>query len=306
MVRIVLVHGVGQTQQGADTLEAAWLPALAAGVRRSGHPDVADTIWPQDPRARTARMAHYGDLYLAPGSQGGDSVTTPDDEDLLDDLALEWLHAAAARATDPRDRADAAQALAAHEHATNPGAQGARAAGRPLLNALTRLRWFAPLGLAAAGSTVHRALAQVPRYLDDPLLRATAQGRVLDLIDTDTQLVIGHSLGSVVAYEALHHTSHPTAFITLGSPLGMRTLVYDKLQPQPPSIPTCVTAWHNFADIDDLVAAVLDLAPHFPSPNGTTITTNSELDNDAKPHDAVAYLTKKSVGDAVTAALTTG
>ena len=116
--------------------------------------------------------------------------------------------------------------------------------------------------------------------------------------------MIGHSLGSVVAYEALHHTSHPTSFITLGSPLGMRTLVYDKLQPQPPSIPTSVTAWHNFADIDDLVAAVLDLAPHFSPTNSTTITTNSDLDNEATPHDAVSYLTKKSVGHAVTAALT--
>lgn len=306
MARIVLVHGIGQTQQGADTLEAAWLPALAAGVRRAGHPDLADTIWPQVPHARTARMAHYADLYLAPGSQGDESDITPDDENLLDDLVLEWLHAAAERAADPRDRANAARALAAHEHDGAPGVQGHRAVGRPLLNALTRMRWFAPLGLAAAGRTVHRALAQVPRYLDDPSIRATAQRRVLDLIDADTRLVIGHSLGSVVAYEALHHANHATAFITLGSPLGMRTLIYDKLQPQPPSIPTSVTAWHNFADTNDLVAAVLDLAPHFHSSNRITITDNSAPDNGSTPHDAVAYLTKRSVGDAIADALASG
>lgn len=305
MARIVLVHGIGQTQQGADTLEEEWIPALAAGVRRAGRPDVADGLWPQDRGARTVRMAHYGDLFLAPGGQGdGNPAGGEGVDDLLDQLALEWLRVAAERAPDLRDRGDAARVLAGVDAGDDAGAMGVRAAGRPVLNALTRLRWFAPLALTAAGGVVKRSLRQVPRYFADSEIRDTARRRVLDLIGEDTRLVIGHSLGSVVAYEALHdHTGRPVTFITIGSPLGMRTLIHERLEPRPPGIPDSVTAWWNFADEDDLVAAVLDLNPAFPNERGLTIATNSDLDNEATPHGAVPYLTKKSVGAAVITAL---
>jgi alpha-beta hydrolase superfamily lysophospholipase len=41
---------------------------------------------------------------------------------------------------------------------------------------------------------------------------------VLELIGPETRLVIAHSLGSVVAYEALHRTERPVTLIILGSP----------------------------------------------------------------------------------------
>ena len=186
------------------------------------------------------------------------------------------------------------------------GVQGPRALARPAIKALTRMPWFAPFGVATAGRYVMRILDQVTRYLTDDEIRANAKAAVIDLIDADTKIVIGHSLGSVVAYEALFDTEHPVALITLGSPLGLRQVVYERLRPQPPATPPSATAWTNVADIDDLVAATTELRPLFPpSPNrGPIPMTDRRADNGAKPHSAEHYLGKQSVGSATAAAIT--
>ncbi|MFC9624862.1 alpha/beta fold hydrolase [Streptomyces sp. NPDC056930] len=75
---------------------------------------------------------------------------------------------------------------------------------------------------------------QVRRYLLDDDLRTAARERVQEQIGPDTHVLIGHSLGSVIAYEALcAMPGHPVeALVTLGSPLGMR-MVFDRLLPRP-------------------------------------------------------------------------
>jgi pimeloyl-ACP methyl ester carboxylesterase len=84
------------------------------------------------------------------------------------------------------------------------------------------------------------ALKQVRWYFQDPEIRMAVQQRVADAMTNDTRLLIGHSLGSVVAYEAL--AAHPQwpvkAFVSLGSPLGIRGLIFDRLQPPLATGPT--------------------------------------------------------------------
>lgn len=315
MATIVLVHGIAQEQLAAAVLENDWLPALAGGVENSGNQDLADRIWRAGARGDVdVRMAYYGTAFLDTGAQGAAGVdldTQPlpqDTEDLTEQLALTWLRAAADSARDPHDRRQAQTALQELGGQTGQ-AQGPRAAlGRPALNALAQLRWFAPYGMAVAGRFVWRALTQVSRYLTDEDIRRYAQDQVLDLIGPDTRLVIGHSLGSVVAYEALHRADeHHLApgqtltLITLGSPLGLQNIVYQRLQPQPPGVPDAVNRWENFAAPDDLVAARLDLAPYFPSAAGRTIAPHTHIvDTGSKPHDITHYLTKPSVGRIIT------
>lgn len=276
MSTIVLVHGIAQEQYAADTLESAWLPALAGGVRNHGRPDLADRLWrTTTPGDITVRMAYYGHYFLAPDSQGAPDPEQLDDTEIgiAEQLAAAWLATAAATAHDARDRVEAAHHLAELDQLTHPrdDAQGARAALRPAINGLTRLRWFAPFGMGLAGRFVSQALSQVTRYLSDDTIRAGAQDLVLDQIGPDTRLVIGHSLGSVVAYEALHRSNHSAALLTLGSPLGLRTVIYDRLLPHPPHVPPAVTKWDNLVDRDDLVAAHLDLQPYFPPAPGQTV-----------------------------------
>ena len=78
-------------------------------------------------------------------------------------------------------------------------------------------------------------LQQVRRYMTDPHVRQAAQDRVAAAVGEDTRVVVGHSLGSVVAYEALcAHPEWPVrALVTLGSPLGIRNLIFDRLVPAP-------------------------------------------------------------------------
>jgi pimeloyl-ACP methyl ester carboxylesterase len=107
-------------------------------------------------------------------------------------------------------------------------------------------------------------------YLTDSALREAARDRVRALIGPDTTVVVAHSLGTVVAYEALcslpgHRVRE---LVTLGSPLGVRNLIFDGLLPPPtadlgswPGTPA--TRWTNIADARDVVALVEDLRPRF-------------------------------------------
>jgi len=309
MSTIVLVHGIAQEQLSADSLENVWLPAMAGGVRNSGHPRLADRLWRDaKPGDLEVRMAYYGDHFLDDNAQGA-PVFSPADldqgsADLAELLATAWLDNAATYAKDPRDRDEAARQLA-NLDSGETGTQGARATLRPAMNGLTRLRWFAPLGVGLVGRFVNRALTQVTRYLRDDNIRDDAQNRVLAHIGPETRLVIGHSLGSVVAYEALHRTDQPVALITLGSPLGLRTIIDERLRPQPPHVPQAVTRWDNLVDRDDLIAAHMDLAPYFPrAPHSTVVPiTPPAVDNGSEPHEASHYLTKRATGRIITEAL---
>lgn len=310
MAVIVLVHGIAQEQYSADSLEASWLPALAGGVRNSGDPETADRLWRHSAAERgglEVRMAHYGDLFLTDGAQGS-GVEAVDEStlELAEEFAVRILVNAAEAADDPRDRAEAARRLAVMDH-EGDRVQGARAVLRPALNGLASLRWFASLGAGIAGTTVWWAISQVARYLTDGVLRREAQNRVLTHIGADTRLVVGHSLGSVVAFEALHRTDHAVSLLTLGSPLGLRNIVYDRLEPRPVTVPKAVTRWDNLVDRDDLVAARLDLTELFPAPPGSAVVpvTPAPVDNGSEPHDAVPYLTKPATGRIVRSALAT-
>ncbi len=72
--------------------------------------------------------------------------------------------------------------------------------------------------------------------------------------------VIAHSLGSVVTYETLwaNPDLEVDLLITLGSPLGMRNVVFERLLPAPTDgrgkKPPSVRRWVNIADKDDIAA----------------------------------------------------
>ena len=91
MARIVLVHGIAQQQRSADDLEHEWLPSLAGGARKAGHPALADRLWPIQPDGRLARMAFYGDLFLTPDQQGDTTEFTGIQREVADEIAVGWL-----------------------------------------------------------------------------------------------------------------------------------------------------------------------------------------------------------------------
>ena len=311
MASIVLVHGINHQRETPDLIEAAWLPALAGSVRLAGRPDLDDRLWP--PRSRPdsidCRAAYYGGLFRSPDQMGeGDDLRdlTPEQRDLAETLSLEWLRRVAEQS--PSGSADGTQARETLDIAQNP--QRAQAMGRgniwrEVLNTLARSSWIAGAGMFLAERYVNTALAQVTRYLTEPAIREQAQKAVLALVDPETRVIIGHSLGSVVVYECAHALKHPLPLlVTLGSPLGLRTIVTERLSP-PPAFPPMATVWLNVANLEDPVAAEPDLRPLFAQDVPTSSRFESiRFDEACKdPHRAETYLGRMAVGRKVIEAL---
>jgi pimeloyl-ACP methyl ester carboxylesterase len=151
-------------------------------------------------------------------------------------------------------------------------------------------------------------LRQVRLYLTDAGVRQAVQERIAAAVDDDVRVLVGHSLGAVVAYEALcAHPEWPVeALVTLGAPLGIRNLIFDRLQPPPGTSegkrlgrwPGVVRAWTNVADSGDPVALVKDLRPQFGPEVACFVVSNG-----AWAHAVGPYLTARETGAAVAASL---
>jgi hypothetical protein len=310
MAAIVLVHGIDNQQLTPDGVEAEWLPALAGGVRLAGRPDLADRLWRPHSctNAIECRSAFYGDLFRIPDQMGGGAdlrELTPEQVILAEGLALEWLERIAGRT--PESSSDGAQARFALDlarEAAGVEVQGSGNIMRQILKTLARNSWFARVGMTLAEQFVVTALVQVTRYLSDESIRAPMQQRTLDLVSDDTRVVIGHSLGSVVAYECAHRLTRPLPLLmTLGSPLGLPSIVTDRLRP-PPSFPPQVARWTNVADREDVVATEPDLGPRFAHDRpASSRFENVIVDNGSAPHSPVHYLGKIAAGRAISEAL---
>jgi hypothetical protein len=126
---------------------------------------------------------------------------------------------------------------------------------------------FLATHLGLPSGSVERATAlffpEVDRYLrGSPPYRTAARAEVASALAAVSapRVVIAHSLGSVVTYEALSEYAHIEVelFVTLGSPLAMPHVVFQRLMPPPRngrgSRPSGVRRWVNIADRGDLIA----------------------------------------------------
>ena len=305
MPTILLIHGIAQEQKSADLLEAQWLPALAGGLRNAGYGSQADRLLLArgSPGRIEVRMAFYGDLFLRPGAMGAADVAPSDDEG-AEALADAWLQALAAHSADSRVQAyaqDAVLRLAARRDA--PMGLGA-ALVSPAMRAFTQVP-FASEAAFMTAAYLKRSVRQVSAYVNDPSVQVEVRGRVQALLNDDTRVIIAHSLGSVVAFEMAHRLQRPLELLlTLGSPLGLRRPIYERLAERG-KFPPQVRRWLNLADPDDFVAAVPDLGPLYSEgmPPGSRFEQVTTVNNGASPHSAEYYLGKAEVGHAVAAAL---
>jgi hypothetical protein len=285
MASIFVIHGIGQEMEGPSSLHAKLFPALQDGLSRAGtHIDPDDVSF-----------ASYGEIFrpnaefLAPTPYyDAADIERGYEEDLL--LAM-WERAA---------RCDDAIVTPDEEVLSRTPSTARRA-----LAALSRSRFLTGIAERAFIGD----LKQVRLYFCNEETRTLIQEKIASAMADDTRVVIGHSLGSVVAYEVLF--SHPRprvgALITLGSPLGLRNLVFDRLRPPPvPVGGQCeakgvwppVRLWGNVADDGDIVAAVEDLRPLF----GDGIR-QLRVHNGANAHDMRPYLEDPLTGQLISAGL---
>ena len=168
--------------------------------------------------------------------RGGPRDWTPEQTALAEALALEWLERVAERA--PAESADAEQARLALDIAQAPARAGAMGLGnlvREAVKTLARVSWLANMGMYVAERLFLTSLAQVTRYLTDDATRAQAREAVLSLVTPDTRAIVGHSLGSVVAYECAHRLGAPAA-VARDARLAARPAHARGRPPRPPAV----------------------------------------------------------------------
>ena len=108
------------------------------------------------------------------------------------------------------------------------------------------------------------------------------------------------------AYETLcAHPEWPVrTLITLGSPLGTRNLIFDRLEPTPTkgrgAWPGGLRHWTNVADTGDIVALEKDLRSLF----GDDVE-DRRVFNGPDAHSIRAYMTARETGEAVARELST-
>ncbi|WP_105975915.1 hypothetical protein [Streptomyces geranii] len=274
------VHGIGQQQLGRHQLRGAWSLALRDGLERA----VCDAV--DEP---ALDIAFYGDLFLnSEGELSKSSVTGPGAHEELSDAEVVWLRAAAS------------EILARDEPLLFPETQTKSAARMPPLLLPVAAALDRHLG-HRAGALLVGELRQVRRYLIDREIKEEVDQRVRRCT-TGCRVLIGHSLGSVVAFEYVRQNPRHRLdlFLTLGSPLGLRTV--RSLMPNPRygairRIPNHVGSWVNLRDPSDPVACAGNLAAFWPG------VVDQRVDNGNDPHAATRYLGKRETGEAVRTAV---
>jgi pimeloyl-ACP methyl ester carboxylesterase len=271
MPKIVCVHGIAQEYEAAETLLEVWAPALLGGIGLAGGRLNREEV----------AIAFYGDLFRPSGKGDGIPSFVPGDIEagLETELLATWA------------------GVACGDEESGPSKGGAAS----LVRTLARTPYFGELGQRF----VIWYLKQVRRYITDTDLRKRAHDAVLRaLVDAeDARVVVGHSLGSVVAYEVL--VAHPElavrSFVTLGSPLGTPALGRQVIPPVVAPVapwPSAIKHWFNVADRADVVALVRDLRSVF----GDRVI-DVHVHNGARAHDVRPYLTARETGQVITVGL---
>ncbi|MEV6594934.1 alpha/beta hydrolase [Streptomyces acidicola] len=308
---LVFVHGIGGARDpGAE--RDSWLAALATGASKAGH-SLEGSALARNGFADTA-FAYYGDLFLRPQAQGSTTADVEAGEaealrQLLEDLIDTHLQ------TSPGEGERRILHHARTELTATQQPQGSGDFVRRLVNVCTTLLALPGLrrtGQWASGRLMAGHLAQVTRYLaradpdsDGRTLDERIRDRVLGFIDDGPTVVIAHSLGSVVALEALHqHQGSIPLLVTVGSPLCMRTVVHPRLRPQPPATPHCVERWLNYWDRDDIITPRPWLERDVLPNSRGCLPVSDRVDSDGVwVHTATKYLAQASVAGPVMEAI---
>ncbi|MBD0842580.1 hypothetical protein ICC28_28390 [Streptomyces sp. TRM68416] len=281
MAKVVVVHGIGKQYLGPHTLHGGVAPALLDGMKVAGAPQLRPT---------DIEVAFYGHWFRPPGAKSDSHAWTH--HDVTDGFETELLMAMWQEA-----------ARIAPDRVPPPAPAGTTKAATPqtvqrALHAISRL-----LPSRFTDRFLIGILKQVRHYLTDDETRARVQRSVAESVTDDTRVLVAHSLGSVIAYEALcAHPEWPVrALVTLGSPLGIPRLVLDRLRPSA-TWPPGLRDWTNICDRADVVALTKQLSPLFTTPDGQAVV-DVLIDNGSHAHDLVPHLTAAPTGAAVAAGL---
>ncbi|MEU6414710.1 hypothetical protein [Microbispora sp. NPDC046933] len=229
------VHGINQHRREASEVAATWRGVLQRGLAESG---------------AVASPFSFELVYYA---------------DLLEERRDDWKCGDDFREIDPENEPGPAALLAEWQAAL--AGQGApdgikgdvSIPATPLWTQRAVQRLAASPGLQGLGEAGIRRLA---RHMHAYLAHDEARRLILERLDAvagsdPVTVLIGHSMGSVVAYEWLHTPASASVgagclFLTLGSPLGSYPIIR-RLRPAP-AFPRACEQWVNVASRHDPIA----------------------------------------------------
>ena len=284
------IHGIAQEFNGPFGLEQIWLASVRDGLAAAEYHAIAAALTDQH-----MQVAFFGNLFRPLGTMGNqDFPYSP--SDMRPGLELDLL-------------AELYRAASADDASSERGAAGSMSGGRVtaqvMVERLLRTRTFAGIARHALVGT----LKQVVRFLSDQPTKERVIERVRDAVHDDTRVLIGHSMGSIVAYEYLcrYQPSGIRLLVTLGSPLGIRNLIFDRLTPAPVAgvgvWPGKVQTWVNVADPNDVVALRKQLSSLWAGPFSGHEIIDRRVNNGDEPHAAARYLNSRQTGAALGDAL---
>lgn len=242
---LVLVHG--RAQQGKDSvaLKAEWIDSLRAGLAKS------DLELPVPESA--IRFPFYGDTLvdLVAGRTGDDVAAVIVRGTGEDEAAQAFLEEVVLEVRESTGLSDEEVLEAAgHDDVVGRGFQNSRL----VLGILRALDRHVP---RASGPALALATSDVYHYLHNPGIgRAIADGVRAAMTPGVESVVVGHSLGSVVAYRLLKEEGPAAGWsvphlITVGCPLGVGAI---RRRLSPIGHPSVAGAWFNALDPHDVVA----------------------------------------------------
>jgi hypothetical protein len=279
-MNLLLIHGVGQGGKKKKDLEAVWLAALAKGLVKSGLslPAKVNVIFPYYADVLDDFVKEFdrpiGDRIAAKGG-----VVDADYAQFRAEMAEEMRKGAKISIEDVRKEAG-------NEVAEEMGPQN----WKWVLATLRILDRYIP---AVGDWTIETFLRDVFLYTRRPVVQQAIDKIVTDTMPDSPTVIVGHSLGSVVAYNVAvtRNPSFTTLFLTVGSPLGLPA-VRNNLGPL--QNPSGKKGWTNAYDPQDVVALYPLDRRHF----GVTpaITNHGNVQNwTQNRHGIVGYLDDKVV-----------
>ncbi len=265
--QLVLVHGRSQQHKDARQLKAAWLDALGTGLAKSG----LELPIPE----HDVRFPYYGDT--------------------LSDLVGGATPEEAAKVIVRGDGADAEQrrfVLDVMEEARLAAGiteDDLLAVGDPEVVDKGPLNWgWVRVVLKALDSKVDGGAAlalatnDVYQYLVDKTIKDEIDEGVAGAFTPGVEtVVVGHSLGTVVAHTVLKERAEAEgwlvpAYVSVGSPLGISRI---RREVVPPRWPAGLGAWLNAFDPRDVVALFPLDAAHFNVGDAGPITNKADVHN---------------------------
>jgi hypothetical protein len=248
--QLVLVHGRAQQHKEAADLKRSWIDAWSEGLAKNR------LSVPIDESA--IRFPYYGDTLAALVS-GGDApdVIVKGPEPPSEER--DFLGAVLEEARQTCHITDDQVSAQLEEEVIEKGAQN-----WPWVRAIAKaLDSYLP---GASGATLAAVTYDVYHYLRNPGVRDVIEDGVRSAVSSEVEtVVVGHSLGTVIAYNLLRRECSPRGwkvplFVTVGSPLAV-TAIRKMLQPV--KHPSCAQAWFNAMDKRDIVALYPLTAPRF-------------------------------------------